>query len=224
MNLKDKIVVITGGTKGLGLALAQVMQRRGALVVISSRSAAGVKVPIGMLAIPGDVTKEKEMLELAQKAKARFGRIDLWINNAGIWMPQASVRKLDLKRVRDMLEVNLFGVINGARAALSQMEAQGGGTIMNILSASAFQGVAKSSGYVASKYAARGFCESLRQEIGDSGIRVINVYPAGIKTAVFSGQFPAGYDKYMDPMEVAHRIAMNLEEAKPEEELVIKNI
>lgn len=223
MNLKDKIVVITGGTKGLGLSLALACQRAGSLVVVAARSTSQ-DLPIGILPLRADVTSEKDLADLAKKVAVRFGRIDVWINNAGIWTPHVPIETLDLKRVRAMIEVNLFGVIHGAKAALIQMREQGAGTIINILSASALEGVARSSGYVASKYAAKGFAKSLRLEAESDGIKVINVYPAGMKTAVFSGRPPVGYDKYMEPDNVAEMIVANLEDGKPEEEQIIKSI
>ncbi len=225
MELNNKVVVITGGSSGLGKELAIALKNEGCKVVISSsngselsKTASEVKVA----AIKADVTKEGEVEKLGKFAVEKFGRIDIWINNAGIWIPHCPIEELDMKRVHQMIEVNLFGTVYGSRVALIQMKKQGYGTIINIISTSALIGRPGSAGYCASKYAADGFTKSLRLELEPANIKVISIYPGGMKTNLFRGQKPLDYDNYMEPSYVAGRIIENLKKKNPKKELIIK--
>ncbi|HDY73199.1 MAG TPA: SDR family oxidoreductase [Candidatus Jorgensenbacteria bacterium] len=225
MELKDKVVVITGASKGLGRELAQTFTKEGAKVVISARSEKElqeVAEELGALAIAADVTKENDVESLARDVVREYGRIDIWINNAGAWIPHGPIEELDMKRVHDMMEVNLFGTMYGSRVALIQMRKQNGGMIINILSTSALEGRSGSSGYCASKYAAVGFTKSLRKETKDSGITVISIYPGGMQTNLFDEEKPEDIDKYMQPSFVVERIVQNLQQREPKEELIIR--
>ncbi len=169
-----------------------------------------------------DVTKESQLLELAQEAVSKFGKIDIWINNAGVWLPRAPVEETDMKRAHDLFEVNVFGTVYGSRVALAQMKKQGYGTIVNIVSTSALTGRPLSALYSASKYAARGFTDSLRGEVLEKGIIVVGVYPGGIKTHLFNEKKPDDFGDFMTPESVAEKIVENLEKAKPDLEMIIK--
>ena len=223
--MENKVVVITGASRGLGKAIAQVLASKKAKVVVSGRDKKDlqqVAKEIGATAIVADVTKEKDVLKLAYDVVAKFGQIDIWVNNAGIWLPRAPIEEVDMKRAHDMFEVNLFGTVYGARAALAQMRKQGHGTILNIVSTSALTGRPLSSMYSASKYAARGFTDSLREEIKGEGITVIGAYPGGIKTHLFDEKIPDDYSDYMTPESVAQKIVENLEKTIPETEIIIR--
>jgi len=223
--MKDKVVVITGASRGLGKSLAQVFASKGAKVVVSGRDRNDlllVSKEISALPIVCDVTKEDQVSDLAQKATQQFGRIDIWINNAGIWLPRAPVEEIDMKRAHDLLEVNLFGTVYGSRVALVQMKNQGFGTIINIVSTAALQGRPLSTLYSASKYAARGFTDSLREEVRDSGVKVVGIYPGGIKTDLFNEKKPEDFDDFMSPESVAQKIVDNLEKLEPETEMVLR--
>ncbi|KKW11829.1 MAG: Short-chain dehydrogenase/reductase SDR [Candidatus Jorgensenbacteria bacterium GW2011_GWB1_49_9] len=227
MTIKDKVIVITGASRGLGRALTDVFAKEGAKLILSSRQGDAFENEsreLGAGFFPADVTDESQVAKLADFAVQKFGRIDVWINNAGIWIPHAPIEEMDLKRVHDMVEVNLFGTIHGSKAALIQMKKQGSGTIINILSTSALEGRAGSSGYCASKYAAVGFTESLRLEAQPENIKVLAVYPGGMQTHLFDEQKPADYDKYMAPDFVAEAIIGNLKKENPEEELIIRRV
>ena len=225
MEIKDKVVVITGSSKGLGKSLAYAFTEKGAKVVVNARNKnelIEVASDIGALPVVADVTKEKEVLVLADAVIDKYGRIDIWINNAGIWMPHVPIEEMDWKRVHELMEVNLFGTIYGSKAALVQMRKQGSGVIVNIISTSGLQGRPDSSGYCASKYAARGFTESLRVEAKNSNIKVIAVYPGGMKTHLFDEKKPDDIDKYMEPEFVADKIIQNLMQENPKEELIVR--
>ncbi len=225
MVMKDKVVVITGGSRGLGECIARLLISKGAKVVISDIDVSQLQktsVELGATAIVADVTKEPDMQSLAQQTVAQFGQIDLWINNAGIWLPRAPAEEIDMKRAHELFEVNLFGTMYGSRAALAQMKKQSSGTILNIISTSALQGRPNSSVYCASKYAIRGFTDSLRLELADKGISVTAVYPGGMKTHLFDESKPDDFDEYMSPDLAADKIVENLEKTVPDPELVLK--
>ncbi len=188
MELYDKVIVITGSTSGLGKALAQQLVHEGAKIVINGRKKEEVDrvaQELGATPFAADVTDERQVRAIAVYTEECFGRIDVWINNAGIWTPHAPFEEQESLRIRAMIEVNFFGTFYGARAAFIQMKKQHTGTIMNILSTSALQGRARSAGYCASKYAADGLTKSLRLAAESEGINVLAVYPDGMKTPIF---------------------------------------
>ena len=207
MHLKDKTIAITGGTKGLGKAMNELLTSKGAKVSVCSRT-------------DYDVTDESALTTFADK----IGNIDIWINNAGVWLPPLPIESLDIEKAKKLIDINLFGTINGTRVAVRQMKKQGGGTIVNIISTTAFDGMNGSSGamYVATKYALRGFTNVVREELHSANINVIGIYPGGFKSDIFNEAIPKNFDLFMSVDEVAHKIIDNLEKEEPEAQLVIK--
>ncbi len=223
MNLKNKVVVITGASKGLGESLAYGFEREGALCVVSARSSTSeLAKKINGLSFKADVTKEMDMMSLAKKAVQQYGHLDIWVNNAGLWVPPQPLENTDCDRVREMYEVNLLGTMYGSKAALSTMKQQHAGCIMNILSVAALEGKEGQYGYVASKFAADGFTKTLRIEAAQSNISVIAVYPGGMQTHLFDEGKPEHYKDFMDPAEVAQKIIFNLKQETPQEELILR--
>lgn len=224
MKIAGNGVVITGASKGLGKALAQAFINEGARVVISARSKkelVAVGKQIGAVPCVADVTKERDMQRLAQFAVKKFGRIDIWVNNAGAWLPRSDIEAIDAKSAHQLMEVNFFGTFYGSRAALKVMKKQKRGLIMNIVSSSSLVGRPLSAAYAASKWAARGFTESLRMALEPYRIPVIAVHPHGIKTTIFGKFKPVGYDTWMEPSYAAGKIIKNLKREKPKLEIVI---
>ena len=225
MNLKDKVVVITGGSKGLGKSLASLFVKEGSVVVISSHNQNDLEntaKEINVKAIVADITKEQEVKDLAEQVVKDYGRIDIWINNAGIWLPRVSIEELNWERAHQLMEVNLFGTVFGSKNALIQMRKQGSGSIVNIISTSGLNGKAGGSAYCASKYAVVGFTNSLREETKETNIKVISIYPGGMRTNFFDEKKPTEFEEYMDPKDVAGKIIENLKKENQETELVIK--
>ncbi len=225
MIVKGKVVVVTGSTKGLGKALAEAFIKEGATVVVSGKDeaeVASVATEVGATGILADVTNEQDINQLVSRTIEKFGRLDIWVNNAGIWIPHEPVEELDMKRVHQVMEVNVFGTMYGSRAALAQMKKQGTGIIVNILSTSGLAAKAQDSAYCASKYAATGFTKSLQLEIEGSSISLIGVYPARMQTDLFDEQKPADIGTYMTPASVAGKIVGNLLLDVPSGELVIR--
>jgi NAD(P)-dependent dehydrogenase (short-subunit alcohol dehydrogenase family) len=191
--MNGTVVVVTGASSGIGRATALELARRGASVVLAARSGDALQEVAGhcqqaggaALAVPTDVRDEAQVAELAARAVDRFGRIDVWVNNAGVYL-LGTVEETPPEAYRQVLETNFFGAVHGARAVLPQFRRQGGGVLINV--ASVYSRVAGPylSAYVASKHAVRALSESLRQELrGLEGVRVCTVSPSVIDTPLF---------------------------------------
>lgn len=225
MNLKNKVVVITGSTGGLGRALASEFISEQVKVVINGHSVKKlreVSEEIGAVACVGDVTKETDMQKLADFAIKKFGKIDIWINNAGANMPHSAIEKIDSKLAHRVMEVNFFGTFFGSRSAMKYMKKQKYGTIVNIISIRALIPSPISVAYSSSKWAVRGLTEALRMILKPDHISVIAVHPTGMKTNLFGKIKPTEYKNYMEPSFAARKIVQNLKLQKPKEEIIIK--
>lgn len=223
--MKAPVVVITGGTKGLGLVIAQLLILKGHQVVICSRNkeeVESVAVQIGATSFVADISKERDVSQLAKFVISTFGCIDVWINNAGVWSLKGTLEETSVDAWRGMFDVNVFGTMYGSKAALRQMRAQNSGTLVNIISSSALTGKPTFSGYAASKWAVRGFTESIREEYRDTPLKIVGVYPGGIKTHLFDGDPSVDTSVYMTPESVAEKIVENFEKNIPEENLIIR--
>lgn len=223
MNLKNKVVVITGSSKGFGKALSESFLKEGARVVVNSSDEAKIKKiaeEIGALGICADVTKEEELEKLSKEVIEKLGGIDIWINNAGLWVPHAFVEDFDMNKVQKMFEVNILGTINGSRVALRYMKNNNSGVIINIISDSALAPRPMSSTYCASKWAVNGFTKSIREENKD--IKIFSIYPSGMKTDLFGESKPENINDFMDPKYVAEKVVDNLKQENPAEELIIQ--
>ncbi len=225
MQLKGKVVVITGASRGLGAELAKALAKQGAKLVISARKQVELKqIASETNAVPVycDVSDEKTVEQLAETAISKFNRIDIWINNVGIWIAHAPIEEVNSDRIKQLIEVNLLGTIYGCKAALRQMKKQKTGAIISILSTSALEGKKGSAAYAASKWGLIGFMKSIRLEAALFGIKVISIYPGGMKTHFFDEQKPEDYFNYMEPAKVAEKVVENLLLDAPEEELILR--
>jgi len=223
--MENQIIVITGGSSGLGKGLAKLLVSKGYKVVTCARDNEELDKAAhetGATPFVADVTKEGDMQALADFAVSSFGRIDVWINNAGIWMPHAPFTEMDMDKIKSLFDVNVFGVMYGSKYALLQMQKQRNSILVNIISTSGLSGRPTSSGYSASKWAVRGFTDSIREENKNSGIRIVSVYPGGMRTQLFNEQKPAEIEEYMSVESVAEKIVSNLELDSPEEQQIIR--
>ena len=223
--MENKIVVITGASRGLGKAMAEAFAAKKAKVIISARDKEELEKlgkEIDATAIVGDVTKEADMQNLVSNTLVKFGKIDIFINNAGIWQPRASVEEVDMEQAHRLIEVNLFGTAYATRAVLPCFRKQGQGVLVNIVSTSALSGRPNSSMYAASKWAARGFTDSIKEELKETGIKVVGIYPGGIKTHLFDEKAPAEFDDFMAPEYAAEKIIEHIEGPTPEIDFVLK--
>ena len=188
MRCRDQVVVITGASMGIGEALARAFLAQGACVVLSSRDIARLEEArnrVGDIertaAIACDVRDRTQIEALASDVKSRFGKIDVWVNNAGYGLLD-SVASMSMDECRALFETNLFGAVECMQVVVPVFKAQGGGTIINISSIVGHLPLPHMSAYCASKHALNAFSEAARLELEPSGIRVISVCPGRVRT------------------------------------------
>jgi short-subunit dehydrogenase len=215
--IAGSVIVITGASSGIGRASALTLARAGATVVVTSRREEVLRKlaeqceRIGgkALAIAADVTDQQAVQNLARQAIERFGRIDVWINNAAVTL-FARLEDAPPDAYRRVIETNLFGCIHGARAVLPYFREQGSGILINISSGIGKMGSPFVSAYAASKFAIVGFSESLRMELPDApNIHVCTVLPAAIDTPLFQqgANFTGRAVKPIPPVYSAEKVA-----------------
>ncbi len=181
--MKDKVVLITGASSGIGQALAFAFGRAGAFVAICGRKAGPLQqtaadltaAGIANLAVVADVTIEADMQRLVQETIARFGRLDVLINNAGVSM-RSLVIDTEPATFRQVMDINFMGMVNVTRYALPHI-LQAKGSIVGISSIAGYRGLPVRSGYSASKFAMNGYLEALRTELLHSGVHVLTASP-----------------------------------------------
>ncbi len=187
MNLKNKIVVITGGTSGIGKALAMGFKKEDAQVIVSSHNESHLEEfsKEGFTTIKADVRSEKEIQNLAKEVIEKFGSIDIWINNAGVFYNFASEDKfIDMDKAHTIMDTNFFGTVFGCSTALRSMKESKNGTIINISSSAGLDATRAKNAkiYAASKWAIRGYTQAIKAENEDMGVSILSVYPGGTKT------------------------------------------
>lgn len=224
MNLIDKIVVIVGGSQGIGRALAEGLIREGATVVVVSKNKERIETTaneIGATALVADVRRELELRNVASSVIDTFGSINLWVNSAGIFKKFPKNEHIDMDRAHELFDSNFFGAVFGSRVALEVIKE---GAILNILSTSALDATRAVGAelYAASKWALRGYVEALRSENIDSSVKILSVYPGGTKSHLHDEAIPAAFDSFMEPEYVTNKIIENLKKQEPVPDLIIK--
>lgn len=225
MNFKDKAVVVTGGSKGFGKALAEAMITQGARVLVTSTNEDEVKAAaqgIGAEYAVADASSFEATAAVAKQAVDTFGKIDVWVNNAGVQIAPSNLEDVDVDRLHYLYGVNFFGYFNGCKAVLPVMKKQGSGLIININSTAGLSGKPTLSAYVSSKFAIKGMSESLREELTGTGVQVFQIFPGGMQTDIYHEQVPADIDQYMSVDYAIEKVMANLSSENPEQDQVIK--
>jgi len=208
--LRGQVALVTGATRGIGLAIAQALAAQGCNLVLTgrdekalsrvSRELASAKIKI--LAHPCDVRDPQSIDDLFRATRRQFKRLDILINNAGIAHTNLTIDKLPLPLWKDVIDTNLTGTFLVTQAALTVMKR--GGTIVNNLSIVANRVFAGSSAYIASKHGALGLTNTLREELRGKGIRVIALMPGATNTDIWNTFWPeAPRKKMMSPATIA---------------------
>jgi glucose 1-dehydrogenase len=207
--LKDKVAVITGGSRGLGLGIAQAYAREGAKIVIASRTQHSVDAAVEMLKASGaqatglacDVANIAQVEALAEHAIRTFGRIDIWVNNAGLSAPYGPTAHIPSKTFMSVINTNITGTYNGSVVALRKMSAQGHGKLINLLGRGDTGSVPLQNAYSSSKVWVRNFTKALATEYKDSGIEIFGFNPGLVRTEMLSQvEAVAGFEQKMNPL------------------------
>ncbi len=207
-NLKGKTALITGAGRGIGKALAQALAREGCTLILTARDEKSLQKlsrelsPAKTLACPADVRDPYSVDDLFRQIRRRFRSIDILINNAGIAHANLTVEHLPYPVWKDVFATNLDGTFLVTQAALPMMKR--GATIVNNLSIAATRVFTGSAAYNASKHAALGLTNTLREELRPRGIRVIGLMPGATNTDIWKTLWPeAPRKKMISPESVA---------------------
>ncbi|MGF1567074.1 MAG: SDR family oxidoreductase [Nodosilinea sp.] len=191
LNVENKVIAITGASSGIGEATAKLLAQNGANVVLGARRTDKLEKLVEEIHASGgtaefkavDVTDRDDVKAFVEFAKAKFGRVDVIFNNAGV-MPLSPMNALKVEEWDNMINVNIRGVLNGIAAGLPIMAAQGGGQFINTASIGAHVVVPTGAVYCATKYAVWAISEGLRQE--SQNIRVTTISPGVVETELGS--------------------------------------
>jgi short-subunit dehydrogenase len=236
--MKDKVVIITGASSGIGLATAKEFARRGSKVVMAARNEEKLeKIETELknrgceaYAVKTDVTIQENCRNLIEKTVEKYGRIDVLINNAGISM-RALFEDVEINVLKQVMDVNFWGIVYCSKYALPHL-LKSKGSLVGVSSIGGFQGLPGRTGYSASKFALHGLLDTIRVENLKKGLHVM-ILTAGFtkseirKRALLKDGKPQGYtprdeDKHMLPEHVAKAIIKALRKKKRHKILTIE--
>lgn len=225
MEIKDKIVIVTGASEGIGAAVAKLLSAHGAKVVLAARKAAVLKkmaeeLP-GSLVVPTDMRKPDEIAALIKKTVERFGRIDILVNNAG-QAQYGPVEKVDLAGYQSIVELNVYGPLRAMQAAIPQMRKQGGGLILNVSSLVSKQYIPNLGSYASTKYALNALSLTARAELAKDKIVVSVFHPR--MTGTNFGKNSIGVRMFEDRASAPARNELPIDTPEAVAEKIVKQI
>lgn len=208
-SIAGKTVVVTGASSGVGRAIAEAFALEGCNLVLAARGKEGLDevvqlcrdLEVSAVAVPTDVSNADEVKNLAEKALEFNGRIDIWVNNAGV-MASGKFEEIPVETNEQVIKTNLFGYMNGAYSSLPIFKNQHEGVLINNISIAGFMPAPYSAAYSASKFGIRGMMETLAGEISDyPDVHICNIYPQIQKSTgnSHSAKF-SGLDMKIPPM------------------------
>jgi len=213
MNLNNKTAIVTGGTKGIGRAIAEELRREGISVCIAARNQSEIDQAVSKLGdnttgFICDVRDHDQVRALVEYTVKEFGGLDILVNNAGIGIFE-TVEETSPEDFRAVLETNLFGVFYCCHEAIPQMKKRGGGYIINISSLAGANPHPRMAAYNASKFALNGFSEALMQEVRHDNIKVSYIMPGSVNTE-FGGDSTSDEKSWqLTPQDIA-RVVIDL--------------
>lgn len=221
-SLKDQIVVITGSTRGFGYAIAEAMLKAGATIVVSGRSQAALRKAVRSLQRGGtvvgiacDVRRERQVYTLARRVVDRFGRIGVWVNNAGYSASAGRILETRPEEAVDMFIANDLGTFHGSRAALRFMLERKQGTLVNIYGNGSFLRPASPTAlYGATKAWVASFTRSLATEVKGRGVRIVGYSPGMLLTDMLTA--PTVVGDYGDELRKNYGFVLRLLAGSPQ--------
>jgi NADP-dependent 3-hydroxy acid dehydrogenase YdfG len=205
-NIKDKVIAITGASSGIGEAIARHLAAQGAKVALGARRQGHLDKIVDEIVAAGgqalaravDVTKRKEVEAFVEAAVQRFGRLDVFINNAGL-MPLSPLAANKVEEWEQMVDVNIKGVLYGIAAALPRFQTQNSGHLINISSVAGHVVFPGGAVYCGTKFAVRAIAEGFRQEAG-ANIRSTIICPGAVKSELITHITDAGTAEALKPL------------------------
>ncbi len=213
MDIINKIAVVTGGTKGIGYAIAEALLKVGAKVFICARNKSELKHALEKLSGLGkvegevcDVRSEDQVRQMLEECVRVFGGVDILLNNAGIGIISKTVEEMSAEDFEQTLQTNLFGVFYACHHAIPLLKKRGGGYIINISSLAGQTAHPKMAAYNASKFGLNGFTEALMQEVRQDNIKVSAICPGSVNT-FFGGDKPSAEQAWqLQPEDIAQTV------------------
>jgi dehydrogenase/reductase SDR family protein 7B len=220
--MKDKVVVITGGSSGIGKALAEIFGKNGSKILITGRNKSELdktaselkQAGINIIGFVADASVEEDNKKMVAEALKHFEKIDVLINNAGITM-RALFEEVDMSVVKKVMDINFYGALYATQACLHEI-IKNKGSVIGISSIAGFRGLPGRTGYSASKFALNGFLEVLRTEMLYQGVHVLTACPgftasnirnrALTRDGSVQGESPRDENKMMTAEECASHI------------------
>lgn len=206
MIIEGKVALVTGANDGIGKALAQELISRGAYCIAVSRTIEQTEAD-GMIQKRCDVRSRDDVRALADFIREKFGKLDIVINNAGVWHKSYAVDEIDEDIMEDVVETNLLGTMRVTKHTLPLLRSADESVLVNVISSAGLKAQAGRCAYAASKFGVRGFTDATREDLYKTNVKVLSVYQGGTATKFFEkADDPKNVERYIDPSDLAKLI------------------